>query len=177
MTTPIDFRTLPLHVTSIGQCGQYLGRSAYWKLYVIENAFRIIVHSVLSAQIGPHWLSVSISPKKKKKIQDIKSDHAQKQSHNLPGSHDIYYLFLTDLSRIIFNRINLFQIVIPDINQWIIRLESIRIPRNLTGHMNWLNPYDESVIDQTYKDTKVLMRQLSQGKVPLAQGNVSLLIP
>jgi hypothetical protein len=31
----------------IGETGRFLGRSAYWKLYFVENVFRVITDSVL----------------------------------------------------------------------------------------------------------------------------------
>jgi hypothetical protein len=134
-------------------------------LYAIENLFRIIVHSVLTVQIHPNWWSYVISNYKDGKVQAIKQDYANQPGSTLPGSHDIYYLFLSDLTKIISDHSHLFIVFIPDINQWIIKLEQVRLPRNIVGHMNWPSVVDRSRIDKTYRDTKSLIRRFSNSGI------------
>ena len=167
MPIAVDYRTLAFNTTLIGDSGKYIGRSAYWKLYAIENLTRILVHSVLSAQISPAWWAVAIDPDTNRQVQKTKKSYAKQPWHSAPGGHDIYYLFLPDLRKIIFTHSHLFRPIIPDIDAWILRIEDIRLPRNIVGHMNWLNVADEHQIDSTYSDMKALIRRLSQSGITL----------
>ena len=167
MPVVVDYRTLPFNITSISDSGKYVGRSAYWKLYAIENLIRILVHSVLSAQINPAWWAVAVDPNTDRKVQMVKRDYAKQPLHSSPGAHDIYCLFLPDLRKIMSAHRHLFSPIIPDIDQWILRIEDIRLPRNIVGHMNWLNTADERQIDDTYSDLMALMRRLPRSGITL----------
>lgn len=167
MSTQLDYRTLPLKIHCVADSGKYIGKRPYWRLYVIENTFRIIIHSVLLIQLGPNWLSKVIDPKKYQQLQDRKRDYISQPQHSFPGNHDIYFLFLPDLSRIMLEKSHLFIPAIPDINNWVIRLESIRLPRNVVGHMNWLIPQDIQEIDTLYLDIKNLYRRLERSNLQL----------
>jgi hypothetical protein len=168
MPTAVDYRTLPFSISTIGDSGKYLGRSAYWRLYVIENLVRILVHSVLTAQIGPTWWTNAVDPKTSQKIQAVKEDYSKQPQHSSPGAHNIYYLFLPDLLKIILANSHLFRPLIPDIDQWVVRIESVRLPRNIVGHMNWLNTPDEQLIDALYSDLRTLIRKLSRSGMPIS---------
>jgi hypothetical protein len=162
MAVPLDFRTKPLSLNAIADCGRYSGRISYWRLYVIENVVRVITHSVLTVQIGPKWWTVAVSPWIDKKVQGVKADYRSQPHRANPGNHDIYYLFLPDLTKIISTHAGLFNPIIPEIDTWIARLESIRLPRNIVGHMNWPNNKDRSDVDRLYRDIKRLHQQLQR---------------
>ena len=88
------------------------------------------------------------------------ASYAQKPWHSTPGKHEIYYTFLGDLNEIIRANSHLFAPAIPDIDQWMARLEQIRLPRNIVGHMNWLTTADRKRVDVLHSDLQALLRQL-----------------
>jgi hypothetical protein len=51
--------------------------------------------------------------------------------------------------------------VISDIDAWIARIEQVRLPRNIVGHMNWPNKVDRQRIDVVYADLHQLVQRLS----------------
>ncbi|CAG1013514.1 hypothetical protein ANRL4_04956 [Anaerolineae bacterium] len=161
MPVPVDFRTLPFSINRVSDSGKYIGRTVYWRLYAIENSFRVIIHSILTVQINANWWTYVINPQKNSEIQKAKNRYLSQPGSTLPGSHDIYYLYLSDLSKIISAQRNLFVPIIPDIDRWIIKLEQIHLPRNIVGHMNWPNAADRIKIDRTYKEVRILLRDLS----------------
>jgi hypothetical protein len=165
--TIVDYRTLAFTTTRVGDSGRYIGRAAYWKLYVIENVVRIVIHSVLSAQIGANWWTVAVDPDTLRTVQRVRRSYTRRPWHTIPGKHDLYFVFLPDLIKIMQGNSHLFLPTIPDIDQWIVRLEQIRIPRNIVGHMNWLNSIDKSLIDTTYVDFKSLMKRLSASRLTI----------
>lgn len=167
MPIPVDYRTIPFHITKVGDCGRYVGRAVYWKLYVLENAIRIIVHSVLSVQLGPGWWAQAVDPDTIRTVNRVKRSYSSQPWHSSPGAHDIYFLFLPDLVKIVTTTSHLFLPIIPDIDQWVVRLEEIRLPRNIVGHMNWLNAADKHLIDTTYAELKALMKRLPSTGVPV----------
>lgn len=167
MSRPSDYRTLPYSISCITDCGKYIGRGSYWKLYGIENLVRSIVHSVLCIQIGPEWLLNVINKEKQNLISKMKQTYARQPSGSSPGKHDVYYLYLSDLSKIIASHSHLFLQWIPDIDSWVLKLESIREPRNIIGHMNWLNHSDEHKIREVYLDFKSLQKKLLHKGLPM----------
>jgi hypothetical protein len=91
-------------------------------------------------------------------------EYASRPWHSTPGKHDVYYTFLSDLSKIITVNSHLFKPIIPDIDQWIARIEQVRLPRNIVGHMNWPSATDRQRIDVCHADLQQLVQQLvSQG--------------
>ncbi len=50
--------------------------------------------------------------------------------------------------------------VVPTINQWIVTLEQIRLPRNLVGHMNFPNTYDRNAVNTAYTQLPALLGHL-----------------
>jgi hypothetical protein len=165
MPTVVDYRTLPFEIHRVSASGKYVGRLAYWRLYAIENLFRIIIHSVLSVQINSNWWTVVIDKDTNKTVQKFKQNYLSLPGATLPGTHDIYYLYLSDLTKIMASQSNLFIPIIPDIDQWIINLEQIRLPRNIVGHMNWPNTADTRRIDRTYRNARILMRKFSNSAI------------
>lgn len=156
----VDYRTLPFRFKSISDSGKHLGRGLYWRIYALENGVRIIVHSILAAQLGTSWFALVADKKLKSKVLKVAGDYANHPVHATPGKHEIYYIFLPDLTKIISFNSNQFVPVIPDVNNWIIQLEGIRIPRNLVGHMNWPNPHDVGLIEAAYKDLKKIIQEV-----------------
>lgn len=167
MSAAVDFRTLALDLGRVDASGKDVGRRVYWKLYAIENIVRVIVHSVLTAQMGPNWWALAVDADTQKVIRRVQADYAASPWHSQPGRHEIYYTFLKDLNEIIRANSHQFLPVIPDIDQWIARIEQVRLPRNIVGHMNWPSAVDRQRIDVFYADIQVLIGQVSQAGIQL----------
>ena len=168
MATTKDFRQYALAPSHVDAAGKHVGRHIYWKLYAIENIVRVITHSILSVQSGPTWWQSAADAQIKGNVAWKKSDYANMPWHSTPGKHDIYYTTLSELVKIITNHSNLFTPLIPNINQWIVRLEEIRLPRNIVGHMNWLSKNDKNRIDLLHADLLQLIHKLSASGTALS---------
>jgi hypothetical protein len=156
-----DFRTVsPFSVTAIDRSGSFIGGKVYWKLYAIENIYRVIIHSILSIQIGHNWWNVAVAPKIQNDATRFKQDYTKRPWHSLPGTHDIYYIHLSQLNEVVRIHSHLFIPLIPDIDQWIVRVETLRLPRNIVAHMNFPGPADKSRIDVLYSDFQSLITSL-----------------
>lgn len=166
---PKDFRTSAFDRARIDTSGKDLGRKVYWKLYAIENLIRVVVHSILTAQIGTDWWSIAVDKTIQAQVRWRISAYNAQPWHSTPGKHEVYYLFLSDLNKIIAPNSHLFAPHIPDIDQWIARIEQIRLPRNIVGHMNWLSKVDRNRIDVLYADIQHLIVGLAS--------NVTLVVP
>ena len=164
-----DFRTTAFDFGRVKASGRNVGANVYWKLYAIENVIRVIVHSVLSAQIGSDWWSTAVDSRIQGKVQRFRNTYGARPWHSSPGKHEIYYIDLSDLNEIMRANSNLFVPVVPDVDQWIARLEQVRLPRNIVAHMNWLHQTDRLRIEVTYEDIQILADQLA--------GSLALLIP
>ena len=169
MSPKLDYRTVPFHTTRISDSGRYIGHSIYWKLYAIENIMRVIVHSVLNAQLGPTWWSVAVATDSEtnRNVQRVKRNLARQSWRTSPGNHEIYFIFLPDLNKIISAHNHLFRPIIPDIDQWIVRLEQIKHSRNIVSHMNWLDTSDKHDIDIAYAELKSLVKDLKNSGLQL----------
>lgn len=153
-----DFRNKPpFSIASLNRSGIFVGKNIYWKLYVIENIYRVIIHSVLSIQIGSNWWTIAVDKKIQQKAQNFKQDYLKQPWHSIPGSHDIYYAQLYQLNEIARVNSHLFISLIPDIDLWIARVETLRLPRNIVAHMNFPNSTDKKRIDVLYNDFKNLL--------------------
>jgi hypothetical protein len=162
-----DFRHFAFLPSRVDSCGRSVGSRLYWKLYAIENTVRVVIHSVLSVQISANWWAVAVNGKTITRANAFRRSYAAKPRNAHPGTHDIYLLFLTDLTEIIRANSHLFTPIIPSTNQWIAILESIRVPRNLVGHMNYPNSFDENAIDHAYSQLPVLLAQLAARPIPI----------
>ena len=60
--------------------------------------------------------------------------------------------------------------MVPDIDQWVARIEQVRLPRNIVGHMNWLSMTDRQRIDVFHADVQHLIQHL-------ASAGASLIVP
>jgi hypothetical protein len=167
MPRAADFRQFAFSTSRIDASGKDIGRKTYWKLYAIENIVRTIIHSVLSVQIGPDWWPVAVDPRIQKDVRRFRNQYARRPWHGTPGTHDIYYAGLADLGEIMRANTNLFVPVIPDIVQWVARIEQMRLPRNIVGHMNWPIHADRTRIDVFYSDVQALAAQLAAQGITL----------
>src|SRR5947207_14626622 len=117
MATVVDFRSLAFDIAKVDASGKDIGRRIYWKLYAIENIVRVIVHSVLSVQIGPNWRASAVDPRIQRSVQRVQADYAASPWHTQPGRHETYFTFLTNLNEIIRANRNLVLPVIPHLDQ------------------------------------------------------------
>ena len=168
MPAPRDFRTFSFSNERVERCGKYVGRYNYWKLYAIENTLRVTLHTILSRQIGPDWWTVAVDPEVQKRATKVRDSYTRRPWHTPAGSHDIYYVFLPDISNIMRANSHLIAPVIPTINGWITRIDDIRIPRNLVGHMNYPNLADRQRIDVLHSDMRSLVAQVQTRGLPIA---------
>jgi hypothetical protein len=166
-----DFRRYSFDPKRIEASGKTIGKNLYWKLYVIENTCRILVHSVLKVQLAPDWWPVAADAQETQGAARRKTDYLALPWHSKPGDHDVYYVFLTDLKEIIKRHRALFEPLIPDIDVWIGRLAEIRLPRNIVGHMNWLSKRDAKRIDSFYDDLLQMVESVVKG------GKITLEVP
>jgi hypothetical protein len=155
-----DFRSYAFATKRLEASGKHIGAQVYWKVYCIENFLRVIINSVLTAQIGANWWNTAVDPGLAKQAANRRAQYALQPWHSQPGAHDIYCLFLPNLNEIIRANSNLFLPIIPDIDQWMARIEQIRLPRNIVGHMNWPTATDTKRIDVVFSDLKALAEQL-----------------
>lgn len=162
-----DFRQFAFHSDRIARCGRNVGGRVYWKLYAIENTIRIVIHSILSVQIGPNWWTVAVDPTVVRNAQRFRRSYVAKPQNASPGTHDIHLVFLSDLTEIIRANSHLIAPIVPTANQWILTLEGIRLPRNLVGHMNFPNAYDRSAIDAAYTQLPALLGHLTAFPIPI----------
>lgn len=155
----VDFRKRPtFFLENVLESGIHLGGNTYWKLYAIENFYRIIIHSILSVQIGPDWWSVATPPWIRGKAQEFKEDYLEKPWHGMPGKHFIYFITLKWLNDIALANSGFLEPIIPNIDDWIIKIEDMRLPRNVVAHMNFPNKTDRQRIDIIYEEFKVLIK-------------------
>ena len=156
-----DFRNYAFDRAKLDASGKDVWRKVYWKLYAIENLVRIVVHSILTAQIGANWWTTAVDPSLQGQVRSRRASYSIQPWHSTPGKHEVYYIFLSDLNKIITPNSHLFEPHIRDIDQWIARIEQIRIPRNIVGHMNWLSTVDRTRIDVFYADIQHLIARLA----------------
>jgi hypothetical protein len=165
---PADFRTFAFDPERVNAAGRDVGGKIYWKLYAIENLVRVIVHSVLSVQIGPNWWLTAVDPGVQRQVAGRMAGYGKQPWYSTPGKHEVYYIYLSDLTKILTANSGQFKPLIPDIDLWTARLEMVRSPRNIVGHMNWLTKADRTRIDTCHHDVLQLVGQLAADKqIPL----------
>lgn len=159
-----DFRTASqFNIDTVSVSGRYIGRITYWKLYVIENLYRVILHSILSVQLPPPdwWLSAANIDIQRRANRNRK-DYVAHPWHTTPGQHSVYYIGLGDLNEIARVTADKLRVVVPKIDDFIICVEMIRLPRNVVAHMNFLSTTDRNRVDTIYEDFKVLTKMVQQ---------------
>jgi hypothetical protein len=95
------------------------------------------------------------------------AEYGGKPWHSTPGRHELYYAGLADLNKILLANSHLFTPVVPDIDQWVARIEQVRLPRNISSHMNWLDAVDRKRIDVFHADFHALLRRVGTGGLPV----------
>jgi hypothetical protein len=161
---PRDFRSLAFDAARVDASGKNVGRNVYWKLFAIENLMRVVTHSVLLTQVGPDWWTKAVDVGIQKSVASMKAAYSNKPWHGGPGGHEIYFTLLSELTKIVAANSHLFQPIITDIDAWVARLEQIRVPRNVVGHMNWPATNDRRRIDLVYSDLQGLVGKLAAAK-------------
>ncbi len=156
---------------AVDRCGKYVGRQTYWKLYTIENIFRVVIHSVLSIEIPTplDWWYVAVDNTIREKAERFQKNYLKRFWHGRPGTHGIYYIDLKDLNEILRANANLFDPVIPELDKWILGIEELRWPRNVLAHMNFPSKTDIKRIDVFYDDCLKLLG--------LVQAKLTITIP
>lgn len=167
MPAVADFRADPgFDRGRIERSGRDLGRNVYWQLYVVENLLRVLVHSVLRSQVGEDWWSFAVDERMQRKARRHQESYARRPWHGSPGAHGLYFVDLADLSAIIRANRRLFSRTLPDVDEWVVRIEQVRLPRNVVAHMNWPSVTDRKRIDVLHSDVRALAIQLTEA-VPL----------
>lgn len=156
----VDFRNIAWDGAKIDSSGKDIGRKVYWRLFAIENLARVLIHSVLFVQIGPGWWAVGVDPNIRGRVLKFRADYALQPWHSTPGAHDLYYTQLPDLARITRDNSHLFLPIIPDIDAWVARLDQIKLPRNIVGHMNWPSAADRRRIEAFHSDFHALVKHV-----------------
>lgn len=162
-----DFRNYSYKYARVDRCGRDVGSKIYWKLYAIENTVRIVIHSVLTEQLGANWWSLAVDGRISGNVSRRRTSYAAKPQNANPGSGGIHLLLLSELTEILRANSNQFIPVVPDTANWIATLEGIRVPRNLVGHMNFPNSFDRTAIDSAYSQLPALIGHLSANGVPV----------
>lgn len=158
-----DFRLYSVVATeNIDKSGRNVGKVVYWKLYAIENIYRILVHSILSSLVYPENWWVSIDQDIQRKAETHRLDYLSHPWHTNAGNHPIYYVDLKDINEIARAHAHLFVQLIPDIDQWVCKVEMVRLPRNVVAHMNFPNNNDRDRINVLYEDFKSLFMMLQR---------------
>lgn len=168
----LDYRTIPNFTNKdIDNSGKNIGKNNYWKLYSVENMFRVIIHSTLCTQISSSWWDVAVDSTIKGKAQRYKQRYLDRPWHTNQGSHDIYYVDLFDLGEIMRANLSLVEIIVKDTDQWIVKIEGVRLPRNVIAHMNFPNKNDAKRIDVLYQDTINLFKYMQKNS------GIALMVP
>lgn len=154
-------------VAAVNSSGLFIGKRVYWKLYAIENIYRVLIHSILTIQINSNWWSIAVDQNIRQKAQKFRQDYLKRPWHTNPGVHDIYYIHLSDLNKIALVNSHLLVSLIPDIDQWIVKIETLRLPRNVVVHMNFPNPTDRARIGVLYDDFKNLLSSSIASRITL----------
>lgn len=158
-----DFRVLPhFGADKVVASGTKVGRRTYWKLYAIENFYRVLLHSILSVQLGSNWWALAVDQTIRDRATDFRSRYNSRPWHTGQGQHDIYYTDLRDLNEIARANSNVLQPVVKDIDQWLAKVEGVRLPRNVVAHMNYPSETDVRRIDTLYDDFSTLVSHVQR---------------
>ncbi len=137
----------------------------YSKLYAAENIVRVVVHSVLLAQVGSDWWLKATNSDLQKQAARFAGRFAGNPWYGNQGTHPIYYAFLGDLADIMRDTSGLFIPLLPDVDQWIARIDQAEMPRNVIGHMNFPSAIDRKRIDVFHHDVRGLATKLQASLV------------
>jgi len=165
MPASIDFRLYVFSLDRILSAGRYLGHRTYWKLFFLENIFRILINSILTVSQGQNWWELAVDKRIRKNVERFQIQYSKKAWRSNPGKHGLYYVGLSDLSEIMRANADFIREVIPDIDDWLVNIETLRIPRNTLAHMNSPSVTDLGLIDQLYILSRGLLPKLSTKKI------------
>lgn len=157
-----DYRNFNWNIAGLTSYGKKLGKDYYWKIYVLENTIRVIIHSVLAIQVGPDWWDKVVDPGIRGNALTIRNKYLTQAPQRSPGRHDIYCTYLPSLGRILFDNKGYFYPLLPEVEKFIIGLERIRLSRNLIGHMNVLTGVDKRSITNFYKFSILMAKKLER---------------
>jgi len=157
-----DYRTLAFSERTVTSYGKVLGKNYYGKIYASENLIRVVIHSVPCVQVDSNWWARVVDGDIRKEAERIRNDYLSKSPPRIPGSHDIYCTYLSGIERILFKNRGFFEPLIPEIDDIIIGLNRVRLPRNLTGHMNILNSNDRKAITDFYQLCRMVIARLQR---------------
>lgn len=159
-------------VKEVNENGRFMGHSIYWKLYFVENALRVVIHTILSIQVTPipasypgWWEFLYHDTTMMDEAERARRRYLANPSHTYPGRHGIYYVYLHDLGEIMRQQATYFSPVMPDVNEWVLKIAQVGLPRNCVGHMNLLNANDRMQIASLYYECKALIKKLEGIKV------------
>lgn len=163
-----DFRAYAFDAARVKTAGKTVGRESFPKLYAIENMLRVVIHSVLTVQVGTDWWDKTVDETRRKKADRFRARYATKPWHGNPGEHGLYYMDLTDLVEILRVNAHLFEPVIPEIDLLLVQIELVREPRNVVCHMNWPTRADSARFEVLLNDVEAHVgRLIRTGAIPL----------
>lgn len=159
--TIIDFRLHAFDAARVDKTAKSVGRGPFAHLYAAENLLRVVINSVLLVQSGPNWWLTSVDTRLQGQAAKFAAQYAAMPWYSTPGAHGLYYLFVSDLAEIIRANSHLFLPLVPDVNLWLLKIEDIRVPRNVVCHMNVPTKVDQQRIAGFYNDVRRLASQLA----------------
>jgi hypothetical protein len=164
----MDFRRAKqFRIARVEKSGRALGGNAYWQLFAVENLFRVIIHSVLSVQIAPNWWPQAVHKNIQDRARDFQQNYLKRPWHTIPGGHPIYFIYLRDLVEILRTNRRFFDPVITDLDVWLMKMEEIRLPRNVVAHMNWPGKTDQQRIRVLHSDCRALLDSLANAGIQM----------
>lgn len=163
----IDFRPHAFDAGRVDRTAKSVGRGPFAQLYAAENVLRVVINSVLLVQSGPNWWLTGVDQRLQAQAATFAGRHAAKPWYSTPGPHGLYYLFMSDLAEIIRANGHLFRPLVPDVDLWLLKIEDVRLPRNVVCHMNFPTKIDQQRIGVFYNDVRGLASQLASGGLAL----------
>ena len=165
MAAPADYRLHKFETSRVTTAGRYLGHRSYWKLYVLENIFRVLINSILTVEMGRNWWESAVNDKVRRDVDRLKKQYSKQAWRSNPGKHGIYFLSLGQLNEIIRIHAHLIRKVIPEIDTWLVHIESLKVPRNTLAHMNYPVALDLTLIDELHEMSGELIAKLKKHKI------------
>lgn len=146
-----DFRNKPYNLNSIVFSGKYSGNRFYYKLFIIENLIRIILHTILTNE----------SPSTSNWWNDCVPNYLKKPWHRRSPHHGVYHLFLKDLIDILRRNRPLIEPHVSNFNELILEIELFNNARRKIAHTKYLNADDLDKLDNLYSRTKSLIKKIN----------------
>ncbi len=167
-----DYRDiLTFDSNAVKESGKSISSSTYWKLFAIENYYRVVIHTILRGQHGEDWWSFVVSERWAERVQSLKESYISTAGHSPLGEHIIYHTTLWQLNEIVRIAADQFDPRIDDLDDLITKVEEILPPRNLVAHMNHIDREQKMKITFLYRFFKKLIKDLQE------KHNLSLEIP